>query len=66
VFLEGLGLNISTIVRLGGHSKPRTRSNPAGPNVGTYLVKAVAAKVQAAPNVEVKLNTKVGTGSWID
>jgi hypothetical protein len=46
-------------VRLGGHSKPRTRSNPAGPNVGTYLVKAVAARVQAAANVEVKLNTKV-------
>uniref|UniRef100_A0A383VWI0 fumarate reductase (NADH) n=1 Tax=Tetradesmus obliquus TaxID=3088 RepID=A0A383VWI0_TETOB len=58
-FLEGLGLNISTIVRLGGHSKPRTRSNPAGPNVGTYLVKAVAARVQAAANVEVKLNSKV-------
>jgi hypothetical protein len=58
-FLEGLGLNIGTIVRLGGHSKPRTRSNPAGPNVGTYLVKAVAARVQAAANVEVKLNSKV-------
>jgi hypothetical protein len=58
-FLEGLGLNIGTIVRLGGHSKPRTCSNPAGPNVGTYLVKAVAARVQAAANVEVKLNTKV-------
>jgi hypothetical protein len=29
-FLEGLGLNLSTIVRLGGHSFPRTHSNPVG------------------------------------
>ena len=29
-FLEGLGLNLSTIVRLGGHSYPRTHSNPVG------------------------------------
>lgn len=69
-FLEGLGVNLSTIVRLGGHSIPRTRSNPTGPNVGFYLVKAVAARVQEAPNVEVKTNTKVGRhrdaqGLWV-
>lgn len=29
-FLEGLGLNLSTIVRLGGHTYPRTHSNPVG------------------------------------
>eukprot|EP00775_Hariotina_reticulata_P006888 gene6888-7104_t len=58
-FLEGLNLNLSSIVRLGGHSKPRTRSNPSGPNVGFYLVKAVAAAVEAAGNVEVLKNTKV-------
>jgi hypothetical protein len=38
---------------------PRTRSNPSGPNVGFYLVKAVAAAVEAAKNVEVLKNTKV-------
>jgi hypothetical protein len=32
----------------------------AGPNIGFALIKAVSAKVQEAPNVEVLTNTKVG------
>lgn len=38
-FLEGLGLNLSTIVRLGGHSFPRTHSNPVGACVHTCVVR---------------------------
>lgn len=29
-FLEEFGVNLSAVVRLGGHTFPRTRSNPTG------------------------------------
>lgn len=58
-FLEGFGLNLSVVVRLGGHSIPRTHSNPAGPNVGFYIIKGVSSRLQEAPNVEIKTSTQV-------
>ena len=66
-FLEGFGLNLSSIVRLGGHSVPRTHSNPVGPNVGFYIVKGVSSRLKEAPNVEIKTNTKVkrATLAWL-
>ncbi len=58
-FLESLGLALPSTTRLGGHSAPRTRSNTAGPNVGAYITKALAARVAAAANVEQRLHTQV-------
>lgn len=58
-FLEDCGVDLSKVVRLGGHSIPRTRSNPTGPNVGFALIKAVSSKVQALPSVSTITNAKV-------
>jgi len=59
MFLEACGVNLSKVVRLGGHSAPRTRSNPAGPNVGFALIKAISTKVKELPNVEFIYHAKV-------
>jgi aspartate oxidase len=58
-FLEALGLDLSVVVQLGGHSVPRTHSNPSGPNVGFALVRAVETAVRQQPNVRIVTNAKV-------
>ena len=68
MFLEACGVDLSKVVRLGGHSAPRTRSNPAGPNVGFALIKAISTKVKELPNVQFIYHAKVrpvkGTGPF--
>ena len=56
---SSLGVDLSSVVRLGGHSAPRTRSNPAGPNVGLALVKAAEAAARALPNVRIITGARV-------
>ena len=54
--LEALGLDLSTVSQLGGHSAPRTHVNARGPNVGRYLTSRVAAEV-AGRGIEVRTGT---------
>lgn len=61
-FLESLGLDLSATVRLGGHSAPRTRSNPAGPNVGFALIRALEGAVKQQPNVRIVTSARVSGG----
>lgn len=59
-----LGVDISKISRLGGHSVSRTHSNPAGPNVGFAIMKAALDKVKALPNVQLVTAAPVKDISW--
>ena len=52
-FLSSLGLDLGVVVRLGGHSAPRTHSNPSGPNVGMALVRGVEGALRRQPHVRV-------------
>lgn len=58
-FLETLGVQLSKISQLGGHSKPRCHSNPVGPNVGFAVTSAALTAVQKLDNVKILCNTKV-------
>jgi hypothetical protein len=66
--LEACGVTLSKVVRLGGHSAPRTRSNPAGPNVGFAIIKAVSSCLQQQPGVQVLTGAQVTptscTAAW--
>lgn len=59
-FLEAqTGLDLSSnIVQLGGHSKKRTHTDPAGP-IGFDLMRSLEAKLANIPNVEVVTSAKV-------
>jgi hypothetical protein len=59
-----LGVDISKTSRLGGHSVSRTHSNPAGPNVGFAIMKAVLDKVKELPNVQLVTAAPVKDISW--
>ena len=52
-------LDLSFVLHLGGHSAPRTRRNPKGPNVGFAIIKALNASIERNPMIELKLNTRV-------
>lgn len=52
-FLESAGLNLSSLVQLGGHSRKRTHANPSGPNVGFAIMKALQQRQQQLPNIWV-------------
>jgi hypothetical protein len=61
-FLESLGADLSSVVQLGGHSAPRTRSNAKGPNVGFAVVRAAEAAARGAGNVRIVTGSKVSPG----
>lgn len=65
-FLSSLGLDLSTVVRLGGHSAPRTRSNPVGPNVGFALIQAVDRAVRTQPNVHIVTRANVSRAAYVN
>ncbi|KAI8473725.1 MAG: FAD binding domain-containing protein [Monoraphidium minutum] len=62
--LASLGADVSTVVRLGGHSAPRTRCNASGPNIGFALVRAVEAAVRQQPNVRIVTHAKVVSAAY--
>lgn len=56
---EKTGLNLtSNIVQLGGHSRKRTHTDPAGP-IGFDLMRSLEARLANSPNVEVITAAKV-------
>jgi len=58
---ESTGLNLtSNIVQLGGHSKKRTHTDPAGP-IGFDLMRSLESKLADSPNVEVITAAKVSS-----
>lgn len=57
-FLEATGVNLSRVTKLGGHSVPRSHSNPTGPNVGLAIIQAVSAELRKFDNVLIKENAK--------
>eukprot|EP00798_Chlamydomonas_sp_ICE-L_P019452 gene19452-26114_t len=57
--LEKLGVNLSKITWMGGHSVARTHSNPVGGNVGFSIMKVMIDHVNTLPGVRVLTNTKV-------
>lgn len=49
-FLEGLGLNLSSVVRLGGHSFARTHANPSGaPTRAVHTSAALPGRARRQP-----------------
>lgn len=38
-FIQGMGVDMSKVSQLGGHSHARTHRNPSGPNVGFAIMK---------------------------
>ncbi len=61
-----LGVDISKISRLGGHSVSRTHSNPTGPNVGFAITKAALDKFKTLPNVQLVTAAPVKDISWAE
>mmetsp|Transcript_14460 Transcript_14460/g.31345 ORF Transcript_14460/g.31345 Transcript_14460/m.31345 type:complete len:509 (-) Transcript_14460:702-2228(-) len=58
-FLSGMGLSLSKITQLGGHSVPRSHSNPVGPNVGLAIMQALGRKAQQLPEVRIMEGNKL-------
>ena len=58
-WLQQQGVELSSTVQLGGHSRKRTHANPSGPNVGYAIMKALLERLDKAPNVEVVSGAKV-------
>jgi len=54
-----LGVDLPSIVRLGGHSAARTRGPSGGAPVGVVLMKAAAAALEGDELVEVRTGVKV-------
>lgn len=54
-----LGVELPSVVRLGGHSAARTRGPPGGAPVGFALMKAAAAALEGDELVEVRTGLKV-------
>jgi len=65
-FLESHGVDLSKVTQLGGHSVKRTHSNPAGPNVGFVLVKALSTAVLESPRVKVLTGAEVKSLQYVD
>ena len=54
-----LGVDLPSVVRLGGHSAPRTRGPAGGAPVGFALMKAAAAALEGDELVEVRTGARV-------
>jgi len=52
-FLEGYGVDLSKVTRLGGHSVPRSRTNPVGGNVGWSIMSVIIKKAKETPGITV-------------
>jgi hypothetical protein len=48
------------VVRLGGHSVPRTRFNKGGPNIGLGLINAARAALKGVQGVDLITGAQVG------
>ena len=59
-FLEAAGVNLSALVQLGGHSRKRTHHNPAGPNVGFAIMKALHDRQAATPGIKLITSAQAG------
>eukprot|EP01025_Chloroclados_australasicus_P054528 TRINITY_DN6466_c0_g2_i3.p1 TRINITY_DN6466_c0_g2~~TRINITY_DN6466_c0_g2_i3.p1 ORF type:complete len:456 (-),score=86.94 TRINITY_DN6466_c0_g2_i3:299-1666(-) len=57
-FLESAGLDMSVVVKLGGHRYPRTHSCPKGA-VGWEIVRTLISKIQNDPKFEIKTDSQV-------
>ena len=57
--LERLGVALPSVVRLGGHSAPRTRGPEGGAPVGFALMRAASAALEADELVEVRTGARV-------
>eukprot|EP01026_Neomeris_dumetosa_P013294 TRINITY_DN14646_c0_g1_i4.p1 TRINITY_DN14646_c0_g1~~TRINITY_DN14646_c0_g1_i4.p1 ORF type:complete len:470 (+),score=82.38 TRINITY_DN14646_c0_g1_i4:28-1410(+) len=57
-FLEELGLDMSVIVKLGGHRHPRTHSCPNGA-VGWNIVKSLIQTIEKQENIQVRTCTSL-------
>ena len=62
-WLAQQGVELTSTVQLGGHSRARTHANTAGPNVGYAIMRALLDRLEKAPNVEVVSSAKVG--GWV-
>eukprot|EP00193_Tetraselmis_chui_P012257 CAMPEP_0177777930 /NCGR_PEP_ID=MMETSP0491_2-20121128/15657_1 /TAXON_ID=63592 /ORGANISM="Tetraselmis chuii, Strain PLY429" /LENGTH=509 /DNA_ID=CAMNT_0019297117 /DNA_START=147 /DNA_END=1675 /DNA_ORIENTATION=+ len=58
-FLASHGVQLGKLTQLGGHSAKRTHSNVAGPNVGSFIIRALSEAVKQLPQVNVVTSAKV-------
>lgn len=61
LLLKGLGVDLSGVVQLGGHTVRRTHFNqgPGQPNVGFAIMRAVLEKLKQTPSVKIVTGAKV-------
>ena len=57
--MKSLGVDLSGVVQLGGHTVKRTHFNQAGPNVGFAIMRAVLEAVKQTPSVRVLTGARV-------
>lgn len=65
-FLGSVGVDLSSVVQLGGHSRRRTHHNPSGPNVGFAIMKALQERLGQTPRVKLITSAQVDVmdGGW--